>query len=86
MKILAKTIEGKEFIYNVKSAHAVSQRSAKRIEEFLNSCAWKCKPGEIWHIYEIDQYCSAYDIAQFQSFKIKNGNLYHNTVYAIWME
>lgn len=82
MLIAAKTIEGKEFLYNPKTAHKVSKRSGKRIVEFLNSCEWKCKTGEKWFIYKIDKYDRAFEIAQFQSFTIRNGNLYHNTVYS----
>lgn len=82
MLIAAKTIKGKEFLYNPKTAHKVSKRSGKRIVDFLNSCAWKCNPGEIWFVYEIDKYDQAFEIAQFQSFTIRNGNLYHSTAYS----
>lgn len=83
MKIIAKTVKGKEFLYNVHSVHKVSEKSAGKILELLNSFGWKCKPGEIWHIYEIDNYSAAFDVAQFQYFKLRKGNLYANTAYKI---
>ena len=82
MIIAAKTKEGKEFMYSTFSAHTISKRSGKQIVELLNSIAYNCKPGEKWHIYEIDKYDQAYDIARFQSFTIRNGSVYVKNTYS----
>lgn len=76
MKIAAKTREGTEFLYSASSAHKVSERSAARIVDALNEHRHQLKPGEKWHVYDVDQYSNAYQIAQYQQFTIRNGYLY----------
>lgn len=75
MKILAKTHKGSEFCYNARSARAVSERSAGKILEIVNKYNFQIKPenGEIWHVYDVDQYDRAFEIAQYQKFTIRNG-------------
>lgn len=75
MKILAKTHKGSEFCYNARSARAVSERSAGKILEIVNKYNFQIKPenNEIWHIYDVDQYDRAFEIAQYQKFTIRNG-------------
>lgn len=75
MYIIAKTIKGREFMYNPKTARRVSARSAKTILEVVNRYAFllDTERGEIWHIYEIDQYDTAFCFAQSQAFTIRNG-------------
>lgn len=73
MKILAKAIKGKEFMYNVRSAHKVSARSAMVILDIVNEYRFQLKENEVWHLYDVDEYDTAYDVAQFQSFTIRNG-------------
>lgn len=73
MLILAKTIEGKEYFYNARSARAVSKKSAQTIRDIANDNNYQLRPGEKWHIYEIDKYDIAFDYAQLQAFKIRNG-------------
>lgn len=76
MKIAAKTREGTEFCYSASSAHKISERSAARIVEALNENRYQLRPGEKWHVYDVDQYGGAYQIAQYQQFSIRNGYLY----------
>lgn len=76
MKIAAKTREGTEFLYSASSAHRISERSAARIVEALNENRYQLRPGEKWHVYNVDQYDGAYQIAQYQQFSIHNGYLY----------
>ena len=73
MKILAITTDGKEYMYNVKTARAVSDRSAARIAQIANENKYLLQPGQVWYCYDIDKYDSAYDVAQFQRFTIRKG-------------
>lgn len=75
MKILAKTHKGAEFMYNARSAHAVSERSAEKILEIINAHNYRINPekGETWHLYDVDQYDNAFYYAQSQKFTIRNG-------------
>lgn len=80
MKIVAVAVKGKEFLYNPKTAHKVSVKSAERICQNLNESRFRLKEGEIWHVYEIDQYdIRPYSTAETQSFIIRNGYLYEKT-------
>lgn len=63
MYIVAKTIKGKEYIYDNKySILCTSEKQAKKLATHLinnNESAineWKLKNGETWHIYQIDIY------------------------------
>ena len=38
--IIAKTIEGKEFIYSKKQSYSVPTSSAKKIAEVMNTVKW----------------------------------------------
>lgn len=73
MIILAKTTPGKEFLYSVQSAHKVSKASAKTILKIVNEFRFTIKENEIWHMYHIDEYDSAFTIAQRQGFIIRKG-------------
>lgn len=73
MKVIAKSCKGKEFIYSAKSARKVSERSAEKILNVLNSVGWNLKDGEIWHIYDVDEYDNAFWYAERQAFTIRNG-------------
>ena len=75
MKIVAKTTEGKEFLFNATSAHKVSERSADKIVKALNDVRYGLKTGEIWFVYDVDKYDKAYDYASFQSFVRRNHGL-----------
>ena len=76
MKIAAKTREGTEFFYSASSAHRISERSAARIVEALNENRYQLRTGEKWHVYDVDQYDAAHQIAQYQQFTIRNSYLY----------
>ena len=75
MKIIAKTIPGKEFMYNPKTARKVSAKSAKIILDIVNEYKFLIEDSskEIWHIYDIDEYDTAYFYANRQAFTIRNG-------------
>ena len=74
MKIVAKSVKGPEFMYNGKSAHKVSEASAKYICDILNEYKYKLNENEVWFIHDVDKYDTvAYDYAQFQSFTVRKG-------------
>lgn len=75
MKVIAKTIKDREFMYNARSARKVSARSAETILKIVNDYKFllDTEKGEIWHIYDVDQYDNAYYYAQNQAFIIRNG-------------
>jgi len=76
MKIVAKSIKGQEFLYNAKSAHRVSERSANLICKALNEAKYNLKEGEVWHVHDIDRYDTAYQYVDYQAFTRRNGKLY----------
>ena len=74
MKMIAKTIEGKEYFYSAKSAHAVSEAGAAEICQVLNEKRWRLnKPEEKWHIYDCGWYEKEYTEAGSQSFYRRRG-------------
>ena len=68
MKIVAKTIDGKEFIYSAHSAHRAPAKRIKEVLEILNENRYKLKDGEKWWIYEVDQYDDAFYYSENQRF------------------
>ena len=75
MKIIAKTVIEKEYMYSVKTARKVSSRSAEIILKVVNEhkAILGANENEIFHIYDIDEYDTAYFYAQRQAFTIRNG-------------
>ena len=73
MKIIAKTRTGSEYLYDPRTAHAVSNRSAEFIKSVVNTVEYKLKENEIWHVYDIDKYDAAFDYAQYQRFSVYRG-------------
>ncbi len=79
MKVIAISVKGHEFLYSLNSVHRVSDKNAKRICDCLNRNSFRLKENEVWHIHDVDKYDSAYDVAQFQKFQIRNGKLLEYT-------
>lgn len=75
MLIAAKAAAGAEFMYKAQSAHKVSKASGQRIVDALNKICFDLKPGEVWHLYEVDQYSPAYYAADSQEFKVYKGSI-----------
>lgn len=76
MTIIAKTIKGKEYMYNAKSARRVADRSAVKVCEIVNKHKYLLgeNENEIWHVYyHIDPFDVAYEYASMQSFSLRNG-------------
>ena len=72
MKVVAKSVKGKEFFYNPRSAHFVSEKNAQLICEVLNKINHDLKADEIWHIHDVDKYDVAFDYAQEYKFIINS--------------
>lgn len=73
-KMIAKTIEGKEYLYNPNSAHSVSNAAADQICQLLNEKRWRLnKPEEKWHVYDCGWYEMDYTEAGSQSFYRRRG-------------
>ena len=75
MKIAAITIKGTEFIYKASTAHKVPKSSGADIVDALNRAGFRLRPGEVWHLYDIDRYSGAYDIASCQGFRVYRGRV-----------
>ena len=73
MKVIAKSIKGREFLYDASSARKVSERSAEKILKVVNDMRWTLKDNEVWHIHDVDSYDNAYYYARNQAFTIRNG-------------
>ena len=82
MMILAKAVKGAEFMYNPRSAHSVSKARAESIRDALNGINYGLNDGEIWHIYEIDEYSQAYAYGTEQKFFINRGSLKEKKMYS----
>lgn len=72
-KIIAKTYEGKEYIYSKVWSFTVSKRSCKIICDIMNKNNWKLKPCEKWFIYDIYDYDLWFINAHNQRLTIRNG-------------
>ena len=68
MIIIAQSIKGEEFIYDVRTAHKVPKQNAQKIADALNRIKYKLKDKHIWFVHEIDEYDVAFNYASFQSF------------------
>ena len=77
MKILAKALKGREFMYDYTTAHSVSARSAKAICDILNEYKYDLNSErQVWHIYDIDEWeFSTIEYAKNQKFYIYRGRV-----------
>ena len=78
-KMIAKAIQGQEFIYSRKSAHSVPVSSAQKICDALNAKQYRLNDGETWHVYDAGMYEMEYTAAGYQSFSIRNGRIIEKT-------
>ena len=75
MLVLAKSIKGKEYLYNASSVHSVSKKSAKAIKDTLNTIQYHLHDNEVWYLHEVDCYDNAYIYAKEQSFTVYKGKI-----------
>lgn len=76
MTILALSAKDQEFLYQPKTAHAVSKTSAGKIRDALNNAGYKTTPDSVWYIHEVNEYDNAFYYAEYQRFTLhKNGRI-----------
>ena len=76
MIVVAKSVEGAEYMYSAKSAHQVKGMTAQKMCEFLNSQKHDLREHEVWHVHEVGPYDNAYAYAETQIFeKNRNGKV-----------
>lgn len=76
MTVLAKSVEGQEFLYSASSAHKVAKAAVGKVCEALNKLKYNLKEGEVWYKHDVDEYDSAFDYAQTQRFVFcSNGSI-----------
>lgn len=74
-KMIAKTIDGKEFVYSQEDAYEVSDAGAKEICAALNRMKWDLKDGQKWHIYDLGWYEREYTNAGYQKLTRYRGTI-----------
>ena len=52
MKVIARSIKGKEFLYTYNGAFFAPDRSAKKMAELLNKSNYQLKEGQLWHVHD----------------------------------
>lgn len=71
MKLIAKTIKGKEFLHSKKESGFVSDSSANKICNLMNDIRFRLNnENECWHVYDYDYSMDDY---VFWRFYIYNG-------------
>ena len=75
MKIVAKTIKGQEFFYNPITAHKVPDSSANKICDALNAARYDLLEKQVWFVYTVDMYDTAYSFGEMQKFSIYKGKV-----------
>lgn len=73
MKVIAISQKGHEFLYSARSAHKVSERSAKTICDICNQMKYQLKEDQTWFIHDVDHYDDAYMYGLLQEFRIRKG-------------
>ena len=75
--MIAKTTEGKEFMYSRVEAYEVSNAGADEICKVLNEKRWRLdKPEEKWHVYDLGWYERDYTQAGVQQLGRRKGSIY----------
>lgn len=60
MKLIAKTVNGTEYLHSRKDCAFVSDTSARKICEVMNREKFRLKENEIWFVYDYDFTMSDY--------------------------
>ena len=76
-KMIAKTIEGKEFMYSRVEAYEVSNAGAEEICKAMNEKRWRLdKPEEKWNVYDLGWYEREQTQAGAQKLSRRKGIIY----------
>ena len=54
-KLIAKTFSGKEYIYSKFDTYQANQQKINIICNAMNKAAYKLKPGELYHVYQVSE-------------------------------
>ena len=82
--IIAKTIDGEEFMYSRRDCYAVSKAGADDICAALNRVKWKLKDGEKWKVYEVAAWELDFIAAGIQSLKRRAGKIMVYNGCGVW--
>lgn len=76
MIVVAKSVEGAEYMYIARSAHQVKGLSAEKMCKFLNKQKHDLREHEVWHVHDVGPYDNAYSYGAIQWFeKKRNGQV-----------
>lgn len=76
-KMIAMTLEGKEFMYSRVEAYEVSNAGAEEICKALNEKRWRlATPKEKWHVYDLGPYEREQTLAGVQKLSRRKGSIY----------
>lgn len=71
MKVVARAVKGKEFLYSASSAHRVAENKAQKIADALNRAEWGITPEQVWFVYDVGMYDNAYAYGEMQGFQMR---------------
>lgn len=62
MKMIAKAVDGREYLHSVKVGECffVSDRKAKQVCDIMNDIKYNLQEGRVWHVYDYDYYMLFY--------------------------
>lgn len=76
MIVVAKSVEGAEYMYSAKSAHQVKGMTAQKMCDFLNKQKHDLREHEVWFVHDVGPYDNAYGYGAIQMFeKNRNGQI-----------
>lgn len=61
MKIVARSVIGKEFLFTYVGAFFAPDKSAQKMADLMNKNNYRLKPGETWYVHD-RQYDDTYRI------------------------
>lgn len=68
-KLIAKTVEGKEFMHSKNPAYFATKTSAQKIVDILNKNKYQLKDNEKWHVYDFDYMQTFYTFHKIYLYK-----------------
>ena len=74
-KFVTVTTPGAEYMYRTSTAHFVSRENASRILDALNRAGHLLRPGETWHLYNVED-----PLRVPRRYIIRHGKLYEQEI------
>ena len=76
MKVVARSVKGREFLYSAASAHKVAPKKAQMIADALNHAGCGITPEQVWFVHDVGMYDNAYAYGEVQEFQMrKDGSI-----------